>query len=159
MIRAEMTHEDTKNTKGPKDEQEPGRGDRFHSEAAKEKARLISHEVIGAAIEVHSQLGPGLLESVYRVCLARELRLRGIECRTEVSFQASYRGRLLDMCHRLDLLVDDLVIVEVKSMERLERVHHLQLLTYLRLTERWLGLLMNFNSERIQYGLSRKLNG
>ena len=154
-----MNHEVHDGHEGVEERFSKGWADRFRVVAAKAKADVVSHEVIGAAIEVHKQLGPGLLESVYRICLAHELRSRGISSRTEVPFQMSYNGQQLDSCFRLDLLVENLVIVEVKAVERLEQIHHMQLLTYLRLTERWLGLLINFNVERIQQGLRRKLNG
>jgi GxxExxY protein len=135
---------------GPSGYQEP---------AAKARARVVSGEVIGAAIEVHRQLGPGLLESVYQASLARELSVRRIEHRQEVALPATYKGVALGTSHRLDLLVEDLVVVELKSVERLEAVHHLQLLTYLRLSGRWLGLLLNFNADRLKHGLRRLLNG
>jgi GxxExxY protein len=132
---------------------------RYREPAAKARAQVVSGEIIGAAIEVHRQLGPGLLESVYQSCLAQELMLRGIEHRQEVAFPITYKGRALEASHRLDLLVEDLVIVELKSVEGLEAVHHLQLLTYLRLTGRWMGVLLNFNTDRLKHGLRRHLNG
>jgi GxxExxY protein len=132
---------------------------RYREPAAKARAKVVSSEIIAAAIEVHRQLGPGLLESVYRACLARELGLRGIDRRQEVALPVSYKGLLLEAAHRIDLLVEDLVIVELKSVERLEPVHKLQLLTYLRLSGRWLGLLVNFNSVLLKDGLRRMLNG
>ena len=118
--------------------------------AVKARTRAVSGETIAAAIEVHRQLGPGLLESVYRACLSQELRLRGIDHRQEVALPVTYRGLALDVGHRIDLLVEDVVIVELKSVERLEPVHQLQLLTYLRLSGRWLGLLVNFNTDLLK---------
>ncbi|TMC06058.1 MAG: GxxExxY protein [Chloroflexi bacterium] len=120
---------------------------RYREPAAKARAEVVSNQVIAAAIEVHRQVGPGLLESVYRACLGQELKLRGLEQRQEVALPVSYKGLALGVGHRLDLLVEDLVIVELKSVQRLEPVHHLQLLTYLRLSGRWLGLLINFDSD------------
>jgi GxxExxY protein len=108
---------------------------------------------------VHREFGPGLLESVYRTCLARELGLRRIAYREEVALPINYKGLPLPMSYRLDLLVEDLVVVELKTVERLEPIHQCQLLTYLRLSERWMGLLINFNSDRIKHGLRRMLNG
>ena len=129
------------------------------SPGAKSRAVLLSREVIGAAIEVHRHLGPGLLESVYTTCLCDELAERGIPSQREFPVTVTYKGRQLADSHRLDLLVDGLVVVEVKSVRQLEPVHRLQLLTYLRFTNRWLGLLLNFNAALIKDGLQRMLNG
>jgi GxxExxY protein len=133
--------------------------DAYRTPAAKARADAPSGEVIGAAIEVHGQLGPGLLESTYRACLVEELRLRGIAHRQEVALPVNYRGLLLETGYRLDLLVEDLVILELKSVERLEPIHQAQLLTYLRVSGRWLGLLLNFNTDRLKNGLRRLVNG
>jgi GxxExxY protein len=99
--------------------------------------------------------GRGLLESIYRACLVEELRLRGIAHRQEVVLPINYRGLVLEGGYRLDLLVDDLVILELKSVRRLESIHEAQLLTYLRFSGRWLGLLLNFNTDRLRNGLKR----
>jgi GxxExxY protein len=99
------------------------------------------------------------LESVYRACLVEELRLRGIAHRQELALPINYRGLLLEAGYRLDLLVEDLVILELKSVQRLEPIHKAQLLTYLRISGRWLGLLLNFNSDRLKNGLQRMVNG
>jgi len=131
----------------------------YRGQAARARAEAVSGQIIAAAIEVHRHLGPGLLESVYRACLAQELSLRQIDHRQEVALPVTYKGQALEAGHRLDLLVEDLVIVELKSVERLEPVHELQLLTYLRLSGRWMGLLINFNSVLIKHGLRRMLNG
>jgi GxxExxY protein len=133
--------------------------DTYRTPAAKARADALSSEIIGAAIEVHGQLGPGLLESTYRACLVEELKLRGIAHRQEVALPVNYRGLLLEASYRLDLLVEDLVILELKSVERLEPIHQAQLLTYLRVSGRWLGLLFNFNSDRLRNGLRRLVNG
>jgi GxxExxY protein len=152
-----VKHEGTKNTKT---HEVPGCGwDGYREPAAKARARAVSSQVIAAAIEVHRQLGPGLLESVYRACLGQELRLRGLDQRQEVPLPLTYRGLALEVGHRLDLLVEDVVIVELKSVEGLEPVHRLQLLTYLRLSGRWLGLLINFNTALLRHGLRRVLDG
>jgi GxxExxY protein len=150
------SHKATKYTTGR--ERTQGTGP-YRSAEATSKAESLSHEIIAAAIEVHRHLGPGLLESVYQTCLIHELRLRGLEVRHEVPVPITYKGVALDLGLRLDLLVDDLVIVELKSVQRLEAVHYLQVLTYLRLSERWLGLLFNFNVALIKHGLRRFLNG
>jgi GxxExxY protein len=135
------------------------RGGPYQSADAKGRAESLSGEIIAAAIEVHRHLGPGLLESVYQACLIQELRLRGLEVRHEVPFPITYKGISLDLGLRLDLVVEDLVIVELKSVQRLEPVHKLQVLIYLRLSGRWLGLLFNFNVPLIKHGLRRSLNG
>ena len=125
----------------------------------KASALALSHEVIGAAIEVHRLLGPGLLESVYEAALCRELRLREIAVERQIALPVNYKGEVLE-CHvKLDLLVQRHVIVEVKSLEKLMRVHKAQLLTYLRLQNLWLGLLINFNVEVLRDGVRRVLNG
>ena len=133
--------------------------DSYRSPAANARADALSGEIIGAAIEVHGQLGPGLLESTYRACLVEELRLRGIAHRQELALPINYRGLLLEAGYRLDLLVEDLVILELKSVQRLEPIYKAQLLTYLRISGRWLGLLLNFNSDRLKNGLQRMVNG
>jgi GxxExxY protein len=135
------------------------RGGPYQSADAKGRAESLSGEIIAAAIEVHRHLGPGLLESVYQACLIQELQLRGLEVRHEVPFPITYKGISLDLGLRLDLVVEDLVIVELKSVQRLEPVHKLQVLIYLRLSGRWLGLLFNFNVPLIKHGLRRLLNG
>ena len=152
-----MAHEVTTSTKTHEGEWCGAR--RCREPEARARAEVVSGEIIGAAIEVHRQLGPGLLESVYQACLAQELRLRRIDHRREVALPLTYKGLALESSHRIDLLVEDLVVVELKSVERLEAVHHLQLLTYLRLSGRWMGLLLNFNTDRIKHGLRRLLNG
>ena len=103
-------------------------------------------------------LGPGLLESVYETCLARELALAGLGCERQRPVPIEYKGERLDAGYRLDLVVDDLVIVEIKAVERLEPIHRAQLLTYLRLTKRWLGLLINFNVPVLKNGIERLVN-
>ena len=105
----------------------------------------LTEKIIGAAIEVHRQLGPGLLESAYQTCFAHELRLRGLQIRTEVPLPVIYKGIRLDCGYRIDLLVENSVVVEVKSIERFERVHAAQLRSYLRLSGCKVGLLLNFN--------------
>jgi GxxExxY protein len=119
----------------------------------------LSHQIIGAAIEVHRLVGPGLLESVYEAALCKELRLRGLLVDRQVVVPVSYKGEILD-CHvKLDLLVNRKAIVEVKAVDTLVYVHKAQLLTYLRLQNLWLGLLINFNVEVLRDGVRRVLNG
>ena len=119
----------------------------------------ISGKIIGAAIEVHKHLGPGLLESAYEECLCCEMALRGIKFERQVSLPLNYKGVVLDCGYRLDLLVEDKVIVELKSIETLEPIHDAQLLTYLRLRDAWLGLIINFNVIMLKDGVRRLVNG
>ena len=118
----------------------------------------ISNAVIGAAIRVHSALGPGLLESTYRVCLAHELHLLGLDVREEASLPVAYRGIRIDAGYRIDLLVDDKLIVELKVVERIRRVHEAQLLAYLKLSGRAVGLLINFHVPQLRLGIKRLVN-
>lgn len=118
----------------------------------------LSGMIISAAIEVHRNLGPGLLESVYQQCMKYELESSGLECDIEVPVTAKYKGKIFDSAFRLDLLVAGKVIVELKVVERLLLVHEAQLLSYLRLTENKLGLLMNFHAPTIKNGLKRIVN-
>jgi len=110
--------------------------DAFSTEA-KAKADEVSKSIIGAAIEVHRTLGPGLLESAYEECLCHELELRGIAYRRQVMIDLDYKGKLVRNAFRLDLLVEELVIVDLKSIERFNPIHEAQILTYLRLANRW----------------------
>ena len=125
----------------------------------KVKAMGVSHAVVGAAIEVHRHLGAGLLESIYEAALHRELSLRGLTVDRQVRVPLEYKGSPLGLSARLDLLVQRLVVVEVKSVDRLLPVHRAQLLTYLRLTSHTVGLLINFNVELLRSGVKRLLNG
>jgi GxxExxY protein len=119
----------------------------------------LSYEVVGAALEVHRVLGAGLLESVYRQALCRELDLRGIEYRSEVPLHAQYKGVGFDAAYRLDILVADQLIVELKAVESLQPPHSAQLLSYLRLSGLRLGLLINFNAPQLRHGIRRVVNG
>jgi GxxExxY protein len=119
----------------------------------------LTHEVIGASIEVHRKLGPGLLESAYRRCLRRELVLRGISYRKEYPLPLEYKGIRLECGYRVDILVGGLVAVEVKSVQALAPIHDAQLLTYLRLGGWRVGLLINFNVVVLKDGIHRKIMG
>ena len=110
---------------------------------------------VQAAMEVHRALGPGLLESTYEHCLARELSLRSTPFRRQVELPVRYKGERIDAGYRLDLLVDERVIVEIKAVERLLPIHEAQLLTYLKLSGLRVGLLMNFNTVLLKDGLKR----
>ena len=119
----------------------------------------LSRDFIAAAIEVHRELGPGLLESVYEVCLCEELLMRGIPFQTQVDLPLLYKGRDTGKTFRLDMLIDDTLIVELKAVEELKSVHEVQLLTYLKLTNKPIGLLVNFNVPYLRDGVKRKING
>ncbi|MCB9461454.1 MAG: GxxExxY protein [Anaerolineaceae bacterium] len=114
----------------------------------------LSYEIIGAAIEVHRALGAGLLESIYEDALCIELDDRHIPYERQKDISLTYKGRQIG-AHRLDLLVDDLVVVELKAVQRLESVHTAQVMTYLKITNRRLGLLINFNMRVLKQGIQR----
>ena len=118
----------------------------------------ITDKIIGAAIEVHRVLGPGLLESAYEECLCYELSLRELKFKRQVPLPVAYKGIKLACGYKMDLLVDDLVVVELKTVEGLLQVHSAQLLSYLRLSGKPVGLLINFNSPTIKSGLKRIVN-
>lgn len=136
--------------------QHEGRKD---SKITKAFVLALSHQVIGAAIEVHRVLGPGLLESIYEAALCRELSLRHIRYVRQKRLPVIYKEQLLDCELRLDLLVEDAIIVEVKALEKLMPIHRIQLLSYLRLHGVWLGLVINFDVEVLRDGIRRVLNG
>ena len=115
----------------------------------------LTGQILGAAIEVHKQLGPGLLESTYQVCLCHELELRGISFECQKPLPLEYNGIKLECGYRIDLLVAGLVIVEIKSVEALAPIHEAQLLTYLKLTGIKVGFLINFNVVVLKQGIRR----
>tara|TARA_R110001592_G_scaffold102141_4_gene288526 strand:- start:4603 stop:4998 length:396 start_codon:yes stop_codon:yes gene_type:complete len=119
----------------------------------------MSYKIRGAIFNVYNALGPGLLESVYVAALIFELNKEGLKVRKEVSVPVYYEGEKLEVGFRLDLLVENKVIIEVKSIENLAKVHHKQVLTYLKLTKLKLALLVNFNVDDIKSGIFRKVNG
>lgn len=118
---------------------------------------ILTREIIGAAIEVHRHLGPGLLESAYRRCLMQELSLRGIAFKSECPLPLEYKGLQLESGYRLDLLVADAVVVEIKSVEALCKIHEAQLITYLKLGGWRVGLLINFNVDVLKNGIRRRV--
>ena len=119
----------------------------------------LSSQIIDAAITVHKELGPGLLESVYNSCMLLELENMGVKTQSEVLLPVFYRGQKLDGKEfRLDLLIEDQIIVELKSVRKVEPVHKKQLLTYLRLADKPLGLLINFNEYLLKNGITRIIN-
>lgn len=121
----------------------------------KEELNKLSEAVIGAAIAVHRELGPGLMESAYETCLEYELQSRGFEVERQVAVPVVYRGVKMDCGFRIDLRVNGQIILELKAVERLERIHEAQLQTYLKLTGLHLGLLMNFHALKLVDGVKR----
>ena len=115
--------------------------------------------VVDAAYRVHTQLGPGLLETVYEIALMHELKKRGLKAERQVPVSIRYDDVVFDEGFRADLIVEDKLILELKSVEQIAAVHKKQLLTYLRLADKRLGLLINFGAERIKDGISRVVNG
>ena len=124
-----------------------------------EQLNDLAYRIIGAGIEVHRAIGPGLLESTYQTCMIYELRLRGMKVESEQSIPVRYKTLILDGRYRIDLIVDDTIIVELKSLETVLPVHHAQVLSYLRHTKKPLGLLMNFNVAVLADGIERIKNG
>ncbi|HEX8522236.1 MAG TPA: GxxExxY protein [Tepidisphaeraceae bacterium] len=117
----------------------------------------LTENIIGACIEVHRELGPGLLESAYETCLRHELRLRGLSVKTQVKLPVKYKGIELDCGYVLDLIVEGIVLLELKAVEKIHPVHEAQLLTYLRLSGLKVGLLINFNSPVIRNSILRRV--
>jgi GxxExxY protein len=122
---------------------------------------LLEHEIteamIGAAMDVHRELGPGLLESAYEECFCHELHLRGLGFQRQVELPVAYKGLKLDCGYRLDVVVENAVIVELKSIEQISPIHQAQLLTYWRLSGKKVGLLINFNVAALKNGIVRRV--
>src|SRR5215468_5970316 len=129
----------------------------FTATGAKDENEL-SRIILDAAFRVHSAIGPGLLESAYEACLAYEIRSAGLKVQTQVPLPVLYRDVKLEVGYRLDLLVEELVVVEVKAVDALAPVHHAQLLSYLKLSGKKLGLLINFNEFHLRHGIKRVVN-
>lgn len=127
------------------------------TENAERESDPLTHSIIGAAIEVHKGLGPGLLESAYEACLSYELRLRGVNVRSQYPLPVFYKDVMLDCGYRLDLVVEDQVIVEIKSVKELASIHEAQLLSYLKLSAFHRGLLINFNVKILKNGIKRMI--
>lgn len=121
-------------------------------------ANLISKDVVDASLKVHQALGPGLLESVYELALAKELTERGLMVSCQESVPVTYKGEELGEGFRADIIVNDLVILELKSVEELTKLHHKQLVTYLKLSNKPLGLLLNFGASLMKNGIVRVVN-
>jgi len=122
------------------------------------KINDLSGKIIGAAIEVHKFLGAGLLEKTYEECLCVELEKIGLKYERQVTLPINYKGTLIENAYRIDILVEDEIIIELKAIERVEKIHKAQLLIYLKLSEKELGLLINFNVEVLVNGISRVIN-
>ena len=118
----------------------------------------LSRQIIGAAIEVHQELGAGLLESAYEYCLKTELEKRGHKVQTQIDIPLFYKGSPTGKTYRLDMLVEDKIIVEIKAVDTLLPIHEVQLVTYLKLTQKAIGLLINFNVPILKKGIKRKIN-
>ena len=118
----------------------------------------LSSKIIGAAIEVHKALGPGLLESAYEECLCHELSLQGLRLERQKPLPIIYKGKQLDCGYRLDVVVENKIIIELKACEKIEPIHRAQLLTYLKLSNLNLGLLLNFNVPVLRDGIFRLVN-
>ncbi len=117
----------------------------------------LSGKLIGAAIEIHRELGPGFLESVYEECLCQELARMGIACRAQIYVPLFYKGTRLKSKHRIDLLVENQIIVEVKSVEKILLVHECQLYSYLRAAQKTVGFIFNFNTPLMKDGIHRRV--
>jgi len=124
-----------------------------------ERYNNISSNIIAAAIEVHKNMGPGLLESIYEECMIFELKNRNLDVKSQVKQSLVYKGNELNKHFYLDLLVEDKVIVELKAVEDILPVHEVQLVSYLKLTNKKLGLLINFNEPILKRGIRRRING
>lgn len=125
---------------------------------SKTEYERIARHIVNAAFEVHNELGPGLLESVYEVCLVEELRNRGLSVESQVKIPVVFKGKTLGKEFIIDLLVEKIIIIELKAVENLLPVHEVQLVTYLKLADKKLGFLINFNVSHIKIGIHRKVN-
>lgn len=119
----------------------------------------LTHQIIGSAMAVHSALGPGLLEGAYEACLAHEIAARGLRAAVQVALPVFYRDVRMDLGYRIDLLVEDTVVVEIKAVAKLLPVHEAQLLSYPKLSGRRAGLLINFHVRHLRHGIRRMLDG
>ena len=126
---------------------------------SKTEYERIAKQIVNAAFVVHSELGPGLLESVYEICLVEELKSRDLSVESQVKIPVVFKGKTLEKEFIVDLLVEDSIIIEIKAVESLLPVHGVQLLTYLKLADKKLGFLINFNVSLIKAGIHRKING
>lgn len=130
----------------------------FDEENRRERSNLLTEKIIGCAIEVHKRLGPGLLESAYEECLCYELSQLNIRFERQVPLPLTYKDVKLDCGYKIDLVVEDLVILELKTVERFHPIHEAQLLSYLKLDEKKVGLLINFHVPVLKDGIKRVVN-
>lgn len=126
---------------------------------ASPRVNQVTGRIVTGAMKVHSQLGPGLLESAYEACLSHELRKQGLRVARQVELPVVYDGEKIDLGYRIDLLVEDLVIVELKCVECIKPLHQAQLLSYLRLSRKNVGLLINFHVNHLRNGIKRMVDG
>ncbi len=125
---------------------------------SREEYNELTGRIIGAAIEVHKEIGPGLLESVYEYCLMEEFRLQGIKAERQVHISIFYKGQKLDKYFVIDILVEGRIVVELKCVETILPIHEVQVVTYLKLANKKIGYLMNFNVTQMIKGIKRKVN-
>lgn len=128
-------------------------------EKIKKDSDILSNKIIGCAIEVHKHLGPGLLESAYESCLCYELSKLSIPFKRQLPLSINYKDVFIEIGYKIDLLVDNLVIVELKCVDEINKIHTAQLLTYLKLSNNWLGLIINFNVTTLKNGIHRLVLG
>ena len=119
----------------------------------------MSGKIISSAMKVHTNLGPGLLENAYETCLSYEIRKTGMKVERQKTMPLIYDGKRMDIDYKIDILVEDTIIVELKSVERIIPIHEAQLLSYLKISGKQLGLLINFNVEHLRNGIKRIING
>lgn len=119
----------------------------------------LSHDILECCYEVHTELGPGLMESVYEICLIKELRTAGFKVNQQKVLPVIYKGEVLDKTYKADIIVNDIILLELKSVETILKVHRAQLLSYLKLSGLKLGLLINFNEGSLKNGICRRVNG
>ncbi len=124
----------------------------------REEYNVLGGEILDASIHVHKEMGPGLLESVYHQCLMHELSSRGIVCKSEVFLPLHYKGKKLNKTFKIDLLVEEEIIIELKAVDALLPVHEAQIISYLKLAQKKLGYLINFNTPLLKNGFKRFVN-
>jgi GxxExxY protein len=123
-----------------------------------EQLNIISKEILDASFQVHKEMGPGLLESIYELCLMKELQLRGLNVQNQVSIPLIYKGFEISKDFRIDILVENEIIIELKAVEFLLPVHKAQIISYLKLSNKKLGFLINFNTDLLKNGFNRYVN-
>ena len=124
----------------------------------RKELNILSSQIVDACVNVHKEMGPGLMESVYEYCLLKEFELRGIDAKNQVSVPLFYRGELLTKDYRIDILVEDEIVLELKSVDIILPVHEAQIISYLKLADKRLGFLLNFNVDLMKNGIKRFVN-